>query len=526
MECKFTGNKDNWGVNVKGDIDYFYQRMGVVQKDAIKTTVLSFIGLSLGYVNKAILFIALLTVEQVGLMNLVITVGMLFAQLSNLGSIYSTWRFFPFFRNEAKNHYGFLLMNMLIVLIGISIFTLLIFFFNHSIVDYYSEKSKLFTHYYLWVIPLGIANIFFMLFESYLRGLYKNVLPVFLQEIFLRVLIFVLLLLLAGKVIDFNQFFIAHALVYFIPCLVLLIYLIRLKELKFSLRSITVPRRFRKILVYFSMMSYLNSLATLLVISMDAMMIASYIGLEATGVYTTIIYLTSALMVPYRSIIRVSSTLVAKYWQARDMVGMQDIYQKSSSIGLIIGLLGFLVIYLPIQELFSFIPAYKSGINVFVILMVGKIFDMYSGLNGTIFSTSKKFRYDLIFTIILCSLVYFLNKLLIPKYGIDGAAISTSFAYVAYNVLRCGFVYYLFGLQPFNMKQIKLIGLFSLNVLLGVTFNYYELFNDWNVWLAIGVKEIVVLIGFIVPIWLFNLEPEIVNFTKNSYNKWSARIRK
>jgi hypothetical protein len=76
------------------------------------------------------------------------------------------------------------------------------------------------------------------------------------------------------------------------------------------------------------------------------------------------------------------------------------------------------------------------------------------------------------------------------------------------------------------MKQIKLIGLFSLNVLLAVTFNYYELFNDWNVWVAIGVKEMVVLIGFIVPIWIFNLEPEIVNFTKNSYNKWSARIRK
>jgi hypothetical protein len=61
---------------------------------------------------------------------------------------------------------------------------------------------------------------------------------------------------------------------------------------------------------------------------------------------------------------------------------------------------------------------------------------------------------------------------------------------------------------------------------MAVTFNYYELFNDWNVWLAIGVKEFVVLLGFIVPILLFNLEPEIVNFTKNSYRKWSARIRK
>lgn len=500
--------------------------MGVVQKEAIKTTVLSFIGLSLGYVNKAILFIALLTVEQVGLMNLIITVGMLFAQLSNLGSIYSTWRFFPFFRNEAKNHYGFLLMNMLIVIIGIIIFTILILLFNQSIINFYLEKSKLFTHYYLWIIPLGIANIFFMLFESYLRGLYKNVLPVFLQEIFLRVLIFILLLLLAAKFIDFNQFFIAHALVYFIPCIVLLIYLIRLKELKFSLKSITVPRRFRKILVIFSMMSYLNSLATLLVISMDAMMIASFIGLEATGVYTTIIYLTSALMVPYRAIVRVSSTLVAKYWQKRDMIGMKDIYQRSSSIGLIIGLLGFLVIYSPINELFSYIPAYKSGINVFVILMIGKIFDMYSGLNGTIFSTSKSFRYDLIFTIILCGLVYGLNIILIPKYGIDGAAISTSFAYIVYNILRCGFVYYLFGLQPFNIKQIRLIGLFSMNVLLYYFINYYELFYNWNTLIVIIIKEIIIFLGFIVPIWLFNLEPEIVNFTKNTYQKWFTPTRK
>jgi len=499
--------------------------MGLVQSDAIKTTILSFIGLSLGYINKAVLFIILLSAEQVGLMNLVITVALLFAQLSNVGTIYSTWRFFPFFRNPEKNHYGFLLLNILLVLIGISFFTSLILLFNQSIVGYYQEKSALFTSYYLWIIPLGIANVFFLLFESYLRGLYKNVLPVFLQEIVLRVLVFIILLLLAAKVIDFHVFFVLHVLVYFIPCVILLFYLFHLKELKLSIRSITVSRRFRKILISFSTISYLNSLATLLVISMDAMMIASYIGLAATGVYTTIIYLTSALMVPYRSVIRVSSTLVAKYWKEKDMVSMQEIYEKSSSIGLIVGLLGFLVLFLPINELFSFIPAYKSGISVFVILMIGKIIDMYSGLNGTIFTTSKKFKFDLIFTFLLCSLVFGLNYILIPKFGIDGAAISTSFAYVAYNILRCWYVYKLFGLQPFNVRQLKLIAVFALVVGLAVTFNHFDLFKGCNIWLVIALKEMVVLVGFILPLFLFNLEPEIVNFTKNSYSKWLKRIR-
>ncbi|NCA22309.1 MAG: hypothetical protein EBS86_14375 [Crocinitomicaceae bacterium] len=351
-------------------------------------------------------------------------------------------------------------MNILLVLIGVSIFAFLILAFNGPIVEYYNKKSPLFTSYYLWVIPLGIANVFFLIFESYLRGLFKNVLPVFLQEIFLRLLVLTGLILLSFKVIDFHQFFIFHALVYFIPSLILLVYLVQLKELSFSISSITVPRRFRKILISFSFFSYFNTLATMLVISMDAMMIASYIGLSATGVYTTMIYLTSALMVPYRSIIRVSSTFVAKHWKERNLIALQELYQKSSSVGLLIGLLGFLVIFVPIHELFTFIKDYKSGIYVFVILMVGRILDMYSGLNGTIFSTSRKFKYDLYFTILLCVMVFTMNLWLIPKFGINGAAISTSFAYVAYNVLRCYYVYHLFRLQAtIEYLQRLLLGL-------------------------------------------------------------------
>ena len=38
-------------------------------------------------------------------------------------------------------------------------------------------------------------------------------------------------------------------------------------------------------------------------------MIAQYIGLRATGVYSTMVFLTSALQVPYRSLIRISFLL-------------------------------------------------------------------------------------------------------------------------------------------------------------------------------------------------------------------------
>ncbi|MEN9302771.1 MAG: hypothetical protein RL264_1200 [Bacteroidota bacterium] len=494
--------------------------MGIVQKDAFKTTLISFVGLGLGYFNKAYFFIHFMTQEQVGLVNLILTVGLLFATLSNLGTVFAAWRFFPFFRNEERNHYGFLLLNVLFVLLGITLFTGILFLFKEPIVAKYSKESALFVNYYYWIIPIGVANVFFFLFESYMRGMFENVLPVFLQEFVLRVLVFLLLMGLGFDLISFDTFFIGHALVYFVPCSILLIYLIRKGELKFSLSSISVPARFRKILVYFSMISYFNTLTTMVVISLDAMMIFDALGLAATGIYTTVVYLSSALMVPYRAINRVASPLIAKYWKEKNLAGIQELYQKSSSVNLFIGLSLFGMVGLPIYELFSFIPKYAEGAPVFLALMVGKVFDMYGGINGTIFSTSKKFKYDILFTIILLSLVFLLNWWLIPIYGLIGAAISTSFAYTFYNTVRTVYVYRLFGLHPFTVNQIKVLGTF----LIFVAFSYL-LFNlpfwfTFNPLLLIIIKEIVVFSLFIFPVLFFNMEPEVVNYLK----KWQQKI--
>lgn len=499
--------------------------MGIVQRDAIRTTIVSVLGLALGYINRFYLAIMLFTSDQVGLINLLTTVSLLFAQLANLGTIYASWRFFPFFRNEEKKHYGFLMLNVLLVCIGIILFTILAFVFDQPIIGHYKE-SPLFEEYYFWIIPIGIAEVFYLLFESYMRGLFENVLPVFLQDIVLRVLIFILLVLTKFGVLDFNSFFILHALAFFVPSVILMVHLIKKGELTLSLKSITVPKRFRKILINFSLVSYINTLATMLVISLDAMMVGAYLGLSATGIYTTIIYLTSAMNMPYRAVIRVSTPLVAKYWKEKNMVQLNELYQKSSSVGLFIGLFGFSAVYLPIRELFSFIdkPEYLQGISVFAILMVGRILDMYAGLNGTIFSTSRKFKYDLIFTVFLCVLVFVLNLFFIPKWGINGAAISTSIAYVGYNVLRCWYIYYLYKLQPFRWRQLKLMALFAVFFTSSLFLFELPFFTEIPRIVSILIKEIFLMLGFALPVYVFNLEPEIVSYAKNFLQKWSVKF--
>jgi O-antigen/teichoic acid export membrane protein len=241
------------------------------------------------------------------------------------------------------------------------------------------------------------------------------------------------------------------------------------------------------------------------------MMIAQMIGLKATGVYTTVVFFTSALLVPYKSIIRVSSPLVADHWKQREFGKMQELYKKVSSIAIVLGFGSFLLIWNNIEFLFSFLkPEFQEGIWVFFFLMLGKLVDMYFGLNGSIFTTSKKYKYDVYFTLFLILAVFVLNLVMIPIWGIAGAAISTSIALIFYNVGRLLFVWITFKIHPFQKNQfiILLLGVFATFV---GFFTKNVLSNDW---LQFLLECLLVFVLFLLPIYLFSLEPELKNYVQ------------
>ena len=49
--------------------------MGIIKKDALRTMVLSYLGLILGYLNRGVFFILFLTSTQIGLINLIGEMG-------------------------------------------------------------------------------------------------------------------------------------------------------------------------------------------------------------------------------------------------------------------------------------------------------------------------------------------------------------------------------------------------------------------------------------------------------------------
>ena len=141
--------------------------MGFIQKDALRTTLISYIGIGLGYINKGVLFLIILTTEQIGLINLLFSLGILFAQFSNLGLISSVWKFFPFLKDTERKNRGFFVFMFIATCLGIILFCSLAILFRGEIELQYLEKSPLFVEYYFWFIPLGVATAFYHYFEIY-----------------------------------------------------------------------------------------------------------------------------------------------------------------------------------------------------------------------------------------------------------------------------------------------------------------------------------------------------------------------
>lgn len=466
-------------------------------------------GLVLGYVNKGVLFVIYLTDAQIGLLSLILTVGLLFAQFSNLGVAYSVWRFFPFFRSKENKNFGFFQLSMLVTIAGIMVFLVLSIVFKEIICSWYIEKSKEFTDYYYWLLPIGISYSLFQTIDNFLRSLYKNVVSVIATELLMRLVVTGAIILYAMQVIDFYTLLVLHSMSFVIPTLVLVAQLFKNKELHLRISEIAIPRRFKKILLTYSLFSYFNFIGILLVLSLDVIMVASMVGLAETGVFSTIVYIVSGLLIPYKSLLRISAPFIARYWKERNMTEMKDLYTRISSISLVIGFFVFLVFWANRIELFHFLrESFQAGIPVFLILMIGRLVDMYCGINGAIFITSKKYKYDLIFTVVLLVSVVGLNFLFIPLYGMYGAALSTTIAYILYNLARLIFVFSVYGLHPFKKGQLYIIVVFLLSFLI---MEQMPVFFG-NELVSMVLKGMLVLITFIVPVYLLKLDVDVVGY--------------
>jgi O-antigen/teichoic acid export membrane protein len=495
--------------------------VGFIQKDSLSSMILSYFGLVLGYINKGVLFVLILSTEQIGLINILTSTGFLFAQISNLGMFNAVIRFLPYFKSSSIYRSKLFKFSFLTVGFGVIFFLFVLFIIEDRFIDFFQGKSKLLVDNFYWILPIGISNVIYLLLESFLRGYHKNLVSVYANDLFLRIFTTILLLFYWFEFVDFKAFVSIYSFLFFIPTIFLLIYVLRFETGVSKESIVKFSSKMKRIIFNYSIFNYANSVGLIVVITMDSLMITYYLGLKFTGIYTTIMYLISALQVPYRSLYRVSEPLVPKLWREKRFEELHLLYKKISSISLVIILFLFSLVWINRNEIFSLLPnEYSLGIEVFLYLMLGKIVDVYMGINGIILLSSKKYKYDVYFTFILLFLVYSLNVILIPLIGINGAAISTSMATVVYNIGRMLIVWKNYKLNPFEIKQLYVLLLFILSLF---CFEIFPPFCQGET-LSIVLKSTIMTLFLSAILFYFNLNDEIKEFiNRNLFQKFKFK---
>jgi O-antigen/teichoic acid export membrane protein len=168
---------------------------------------------------------------------------------------------------------------------------------------------------------------------------------------------------------------------------------------------------------------------------------------------------------PIRSLLSISIPIVNESIKKNDLNKIEQLYKKTSIYLLVLSFVIFALLWCNIDSLFLIMPRgdeFKVAKYVLLILGIGKLIDASTSINAHILIYSIYYKFSLVLSIVLGFITILTAYLLIPKFGLEGAAFSTFISMAFIQILQTVFVYAKFNKHPFSMDTLKVFLSFSL----------------------------------------------------------------
>jgi len=485
--------------------------MGIVARQGAKAGVILYVGVILGALNVIWLYPKFLSPEQIGVFRLLLANEAFLATLFQLGAVGIVDKFFTFFKDTADKKGAFIKFTLLYPLIGFSIFVLVYFLVPDLFISAYAKKSPNIIRYYYLLPILVFLLIYLGVLMGFARAYFRIVVPQILENVLLRAAIIVLLILLSRQLITFDQFIWGFVGIRLCNDIILTFYLYRLIPGPINWRS-WIPKIKVKEFIQYALYITLGTTSGIIISNVDIIMLGSYLGERATGIYTVAFFIGMVVEIPRRAIAQISTPVISEAWKNNHLHIIKDIYQKTSINLIIVGGLITLLILFNIQDLFAFMPKgeiYQKGIHVVTFISFARFVDMASGANHEILLYSKYYKFTLFSNLIFALMIVGTNALLIPIYQLNGAALATFISIVIYNFIRFTFLLWKFKLQPFNQKTVWTLALMGITAIIGQTLSFFIQINPL---VNITIKSIGISSIFIIGVWTLKLSEDINQF--------------
>ncbi|MBR4264301.1 MAG: lipopolysaccharide biosynthesis protein [Paludibacteraceae bacterium] len=493
--------------------------MGTIAKQSIRGTIVTYLGIAVGFVTTFFVLTRFLTSEEIGLARVLVDAATLFIGLAQLGTNSSIIRFYPYFKDGDEDH-GFFFWAMVVPMVGFIVFAFVYWACYAPLSSWFGEKSPLFVDYYYAVLPLAFFMLYQSICENTCNVLMHIVLPRGVRELMVRIGLLVLYLLYAFRILSLDGFVIGLCCNYAIAALINLCYFFHLHPVR--LRPDWTYLRSNKPLVkrYLVYTGFLivSAVTTTLAPTLSSFFVTAKMGLDSTGIFAIATYMAVMVSVPYRSLTAIASPQLAHAIKNQNRDECSRLIRQVSRNLLLVGGFILLAIWLNIDLIYHVLPngtTYASARNVVLILGVSQLILATFTICLTALNYSRFYVFSLLWSLLMTVCAILLNNYLIPLYGIDGAALS--------NLLSYGLYYLLIILTVLVVGKIHVTD-YRWWCILGLLAAIFVLNRIWqtclpalNLWIDSILRSAVLLGSGVMIAYKAGLSPEINEVLKS---KW------
>ncbi|CAK8716566.1 hypothetical protein KKHLCK_05695 [Candidatus Electrothrix laxa] len=261
--------------------------------------------------------------------------------------------------------------------------------------------------------------------------------------------------------------------------------------------------KFNSEVVRYSLPLFLSGITGILMNSIDIFMLGRYVSADQVGIYAAAsmiaVFLLTTLIIPMNSMF---APLVAGKHGSGDITSIHRLYVATTRWMFFFATPPVVIIIIGHSSIMAVFGQdfIEDGGTVLQILILGHFVNCLTGGVGQILSMAGHPKKELFANILVAVLNISLNVILIPRFGLVGAAAATSSSLAAVNLLRVFIIYNIFKIQPFT-KKLVVFFIGTLVLVMGTLF--FAESKEFDLLLAGGAG--IILTGVILA-WLVEEE--------------------
>ncbi len=468
----------------------------------------TFIGMALGYLSRMVIA-RFLGASDYGLISLGFAAMTIAATLSMVGLAAGIKRYVPFYKGKGdKGRIKGTILGALKISFPLSIIFALLFFFNADWISYHVFSEPELTpilRIFSIAIPFMVLSRNFIATTVGFQDLrYRVFVNDLFQNIFKLIAIVTFLALGFGVIGAAWGWVLAIILMPFVLFYFLEKKVFPLFNTKVKVKAISV----KKELLLFSLPLVFAGWAGLVMNWIDTLMLGYFSTAEAVGIYNAAMPTARLLRTFLGSFGAIFMPVVAELYSRNAITDLKRTYSIVTKWVFSLVLPAFLLMGLfstwILKILFG--SEFVAGATALSILAFGYLIICVVGPTGQILQAYGRTEIIMGGSLFSAGLNFGLNYLLIPIYGVLGAAVATGSSLALMNLLYLFFVYRIAKVQPFKRTYLKPLCASMLSLSLVYLITKYII--GVNLFILIGMFFVFLVIYFFLLLLMKSFEEE------------------